>query len=48
MKPTDFQEQKRKILLGLEKSYQKLLEDKRKINGEIVIMKDNKIAIIKP
>ena len=48
MKTDDYQERKRKILLGLEKSYQKLIEDKRKINGEIVIMKDNKIVIIKP
>lgn len=37
-----------KIIQGLEKSYEKLLESKRKTNSEIVILKDNKIVKIKP
>lgn len=37
-----------KIIKGLEKSYEKLLESKRKTNGELVILKDNKVVRIKP
>lgn len=37
-----------KIIKGLEQSYEKLLESKRKTNSEIVILKDNKIVRIKP
>jgi hypothetical protein len=37
-----------KILEGLEKSYQKLLETKRRNNEELVILKDGKITRIKP
>jgi hypothetical protein len=37
-----------KILLGLEKVYEKLIEFKKQKNTELVIMKDNKIVKIKP
>ncbi|MFT4018388.1 MAG: hypothetical protein QM668_15595 [Agriterribacter sp.] len=37
-----------KILLGLEKSYKKLLEFKKQKNSELVVMKDNRIVKIKP
>ena len=41
-------EVKRKILKGLELSYEKLLAEKRARNAEIVILRDNKIVTIKP
>ena len=37
-----------KILKGLELTYEKLLADKRAKNGELVILRDNKIVTIKP
>ncbi len=39
---------KDKILVGLEKVYEKLIEFKRQKNSVLVIMKDNKIVKIKP
>ncbi len=41
-------EEKNKILKGLEKVYEKLLEFKKMKNSELVILKDNKIVKIKP
>jgi hypothetical protein len=41
------QEQK-KILKGLEKVYEKLLEFKKTKNSELVILRENKIVRIKP
>lgn len=41
-------ELKDKILVGLEKVYEKLIEFKRLKNTEMVILKDNKIVKIKP
>ncbi len=41
-------EEKDKILKGLEKVYEKLLEFKKAKNSELVIMRDNKIVKIKP
>ncbi len=38
----------KKLQKGLEKAYQKMLEFKRKMNSEVVIMKDGKIVKIKP
>lgn len=32
----------------MDKVYEKLIEFKRKMNGELVILKDNKIIRIKP
>ena len=37
-----------KILEGMEKVYEKLIEYKKKMNTELVILKDNKITHIKP
>lgn len=37
-----------KILLGLEKVYEKLLEFKKQKNSELVILKGNKIVKVKP
>ena len=37
-----------KILEGMDKIYEKLIEYKKRINGEIVIIKNNKIVRIKP
>lgn len=41
-------ELKNKIVLGLEKVYERLIEFKKQKNSELVIMKDNKIVKIKP
>jgi hypothetical protein len=41
-------EEKNKILKGLEKAYEKLLEYKRTKNSELVVLIDNKIVKIKP
>ena len=41
-------ELKNKILLGLEKAYDKLILFKKQKNTELVVMKDNKIVRIKP
>ncbi len=41
-------ELRKKILLGLEKAYEKLIEFKRQKNSELVVMRDNKIVKIKP
>ena len=37
-----------KILIGLDKVYEKLIEFKKQKNTELVVMKDNKIVRIKP
>ncbi len=41
-------EEKNKILKGLEKVYEKLLEFKKTKNSELVILRDSKIVKIKP
>lgn len=41
-------EEKNKILKGLEKVYEKLLEFKKSKNSELVILHDNKIVKVKP
>lgn len=41
-------EEKDKILKGLEKVYGRLIEFKKSKNGELVILRDNKIVKIKP
>ncbi|MFY8213173.1 MAG: hypothetical protein ACOVKJ_01845 [Flavobacterium sp.] len=37
-----------KILAGMDKVYDKLIEFKKKMNSELVILKDNKITRVKP
>lgn len=41
-------EEKSKILKGLEKVYEKLVEFKKKNNSELVVIQDGKIVKIKP
>lgn len=41
-------EEKIKILKGLEKAYEKLIEFKKAKNSELVIIRDKKIVKIKP
>jgi len=41
-------EEKAKILKGLEKVYEKLLDFKKTKNSELVVLRDNKIVKIKP
>jgi hypothetical protein len=41
-------EEKNKILKGLEKVYEKLLEFKKTKNSELVVIRNNKIVKIKP
>ena len=41
-------ELKDKIIIGLEKVYEKLIEFKKQKNSVLVIIKDNKIVKIKP
>lgn len=38
----------KKILIGLEKVYEKLLEFKKQKNSDLVIIQDNKIVKVKP
>lgn len=42
------QEEKVKILKGLEKVYERLIEFKKQKNSELVILRDNKVVKIKP
>ena len=37
-----------KILKGMDKVYEKLIEFKKKMNSELVILKEDKIVRIKP
>jgi len=41
-------ELKNKILKGLEITYERLVEEKKANNGELVVMRDGKIVKIKP
>jgi len=41
-------EETKKILIGLELAYKRLLEFKKQKNSELVIYKDGKIVRIKP
>ena len=41
-------EEKLKILKGLEKVYEKLIEFKKLKNSELVVLRNNKIVKIKP
>ena len=38
----------KKILEELDLTYEKLLADKRAKNGELVVLRDNEIVVIKP
>lgn len=41
-------ERRNKILKGLEKAYEKMIEFKKQKNSKLVIIRDNKIVKIKP
>ncbi len=41
-------EKRNKILIGLEKTHEKLIEFKKLKKTELVVMRDNKIVKIKP
>ena len=41
-------EHRNKILKGLEKAYEKLIEFKKQKNSDLVIIRNNKIVKIKP
>lgn len=41
-------EEKNKILLGLEKVYERLIEFKKQKKTDLVVMKDGKVVRIKP
>jgi hypothetical protein len=41
-------DEKNRILKGLEKVYEKLLEFKKAKNSELVVLRDNKIVKLKP
>ena len=47
VKDRESNERVNKILKGLELAYQRLLEEKRAKNSELVILRDNKIVTIK-
>ncbi len=38
----------KRILEGMDKVYEKLIEFKKKMNSELVILKDEKIVRVKP
>ncbi|MGL4630438.1 MAG: hypothetical protein ACRCVT_04455 [Leadbetterella sp.] len=42
------EEEKNKILKGLKKAYENLIEFKKSKNSVLVVMRDNKIVKIKP
>lgn len=48
MTPETKIENRNKILKGLEKAYDKLIEFKKSKNSELVVWRDNKIVKIKP
>jgi len=41
-------ELRNKILLGIEKAYERLIEFKNLKNTDLVVMKDNKVVKVKP
>ncbi|WP_185963124.1 hypothetical protein [Flavobacterium gawalongense] len=48
MKEYKRSQNQQKIIDGMSKVYEKLIEFKKKTNSELVILKDNKIVRIKP
>jgi len=48
MKEYKRSQNQQKIIDGMNKVYEKLIEFKKKKNSELVILKDNKIVRIKP
>ncbi len=48
MKPHKLTANQKKIVEGMDKVYDNLIEFKRKMNSELVVLKDGKIVRIKP
>ena len=48
MKAESKLERRNKILLGLEKSYKKMLEFKKQKKSEVVILREGKIVRLRP
>ncbi|HET6245685.1 MAG: hypothetical protein H0V01_00300 [Bacteroidetes bacterium] len=48
MIPEDKIDRRNKILEGLKKAYEKMLEFKKERKSELVVIRDNKIVRIKP
>jgi hypothetical protein len=48
MTTQEFTELENKILKGLDIAYEKLLADTKAKNGELIVLRDNKIVAIKP
>lgn len=48
MNPHNLTAEQKKIVDGMDKVYEKLIAFKRKMNSELVVMKDGKIVHIKP
>jgi len=48
MKAKNRTQNQQKIIDGMDKVYDKLIEFKRKMNSELVVIQDNKIVMIKP
>ena len=48
IKDEEFLDLKKKIIFGMEKTFENVLEFKRQKNSELVIMRDGKIVKIKP
>jgi hypothetical protein len=48
MKEYKRSQNQQKIIDGMSKVYEKLIEFKKKANSELVILKDNKIVRVKP
>lgn len=48
MKTPKRTENQTKILNGMDKVYEKLIEFKKKMNSDLIVLKDNQIVRIKP
>lgn len=45
---TEVIKQRKKILKGLEKTWEKLVQSKKEKNRDLVILKDNEVVHVKP
>jgi hypothetical protein len=47
-KPKQISKQQARILAGMDKVYEKLIVFKKRMNSDLVVIKDNKVVHIKP
>jgi hypothetical protein len=47
-KPKEISKQQARILAGMDKVYEKLIVFKKRMNSDLVVIKDNKVVHIKP